>query len=58
MPVRDLTQAQLYAADISITERDGELTFVDEFTSRQMDPAELVSVLGPEPEPEAELEAG
>jgi hypothetical protein len=53
VPVRDLTQAQLWAADITVTED----AYVDVFTGREMDPSELVRVSAEAgaPEPEAEL---
>jgi len=47
VPVADLTDAQLWQADISF--RDG--AYIDEFTGRAMEPGELVRIAtGPEPE--------
>lgn len=53
-PAGELTLGQLYAAEVYVTEREGEIVFADPFTGREMEPAELVAV--PDPDPEAEAE--
>jgi hypothetical protein len=53
-PVRELTLGQLFAADVYVTEREGEFVYADTVTGREMAPGELVPV--PEPDPEAEAE--
>jgi hypothetical protein len=56
IPVSDLTQSQLWAADIRVTED----AYIDEFTGREMDPNELVRVPCEisDPAPELGPEAG
>jgi hypothetical protein len=49
VPVADLTQAQLWEAEIWVTED----AYIDVFTGREMEPGELVRVAD-----ELEMEAG